>query len=114
MLTIQSLQEKGANTKEGLERCLNNEQIYLRLVKKVLTDESFEKLKNAIAENDLDTAFTVAHNLKGSSGNLSLTPLYNSLVEITELLRSRTQTDYTPYLNAVLENKESLASLCSD
>ncbi len=43
MLTLDALNELGANTKEGLERCLNNEDFYLRLVKMAVMDEGFEK-----------------------------------------------------------------------
>ena len=32
MLTIDSLRRFGANTEEGLSRCMDNEDFYLRLV----------------------------------------------------------------------------------
>ena len=61
---------------------------------------------------DLDSAFQSAHALKGVLGNLSLTPMYKKSVEITELLRSRTQTDYAPLLAELFEMKDELAALC--
>lgn len=98
MLTIEKLNAFGANTKEGLERCMGNEALYLRLVNIFLNDTSFEKLKEALQINDLDAAFQAAHALKGVLGNLSLTPLYEIILEMTELLRNRTQTDYSGYI----------------
>ena len=114
MLSVEGLREKGVNVEEGLGRCLTIEGMYLRLVKKVLTDGGYEKLREAIAAGNLDGAFAAAHSLKGSTGNLSLTPLYDSLVEITELLRGRMQLDYSPYVDAVMKNRDALAALCDD
>lgn len=112
MLTIEKLQELGVNTQEGLNRCLNNEQFYFRLIQQVMSDDSVEKLKAALEANDLDTAFSIAHNLKGSLGNLSLTPIYEPIAKMTELLRTRTEMDYTPLINTVMEQKAAIAALC--
>lgn len=114
MLSIQNLQEIGVNTKEGLERCLNNEQFYFKMIRKAMESDEFEKLKNAIETNDLDTAFAIAHNLKGVTGNLALTPLYQPLFEMTEHLRTREKMDYTPYIQTITTNKQKLTALCAD
>lgn len=114
MLTIDSLREYGANVDEGLQRCMNNEGFYLKMVAKILDDTSCEKLEKALKENDLDAAFEAAHALKGVTANLSLTPIYEPVCEITELLRGRTQTDYSPYLEKIIEKKNELTALSAD
>ena len=111
MLTIQALQDLGVNTKDGMARCLNNEQFYFRMVTKALGDDSCEKLAAAIEANDLDKAFELAHALKGVMGNLALTPIYDPVSEMLELLRSRTQMDYSPYIKTILEKKQALTAL---
>ena len=98
MITLEKLKAFGANTEEGLSRCLNNEAFYLRLVGKFIEKNAYIALKEALSRNDLDAAFAEAHSLKGVLGNLSLTPLYQVIVEMTELLRARTKMDYTPML----------------
>lgn len=98
MITIETLKQYGINAEEGLQRCMNNEELYLRLVNKFLEDNSFNELKLAIERGDLDKAFQVSHALKGVLGNLSLTPLYAIIYEVTELLRNRTKMDYSNYL----------------
>ena len=90
MLTLDSMKQYGANVEEGLTRCMKNEAFYLRLVSLVTKEENFNKLKSSIESEDLDAAFDAAHALKGVTGNLALTPLYDPIYEITELLRSRT------------------------
>ena len=85
-MTVNDLKTYGANTEEGLRRCMNNESFYLRLVKMIPGDASFPKLYDAVENGDLDIAFEAAHALKGSAGNLSLTPIFAPISEITEIL----------------------------
>ncbi|MBE6741876.1 MAG: Hpt domain-containing protein [Ruminococcaceae bacterium] len=111
MLSVEKLNEFGANTNEALERCMNNEGFYIMLVEKALKDDSLERLDSALKSGNLDEGFEIAHSLKGVLGNLSLTPLYEVIVEITELLRSRTQTDYSPYMEKAFSIKNRLIEL---
>lgn len=112
MITIDKLNAFGADTQEGLARCFGNESLYLRLVGMVCEESNFDKLSSSIETGDLDSAFEAAHALKGVLGNLSLTPMYNKSVEITELLRGRTQMDYTPLIDELLTQKTELDALC--
>ena len=88
-MTLESLNAFGANTAEGLARCMNNEPFYLRMVGMVLADKSFTALQEAMDAGDAHAAFEAAHALKGTTGNVSLTPLYEPVCTLTELLRSR-------------------------
>lgn len=111
MLTIEQLESFGANTKEGLERCLNDENFYLGLVPSALERSSYEGLEKALKEHNLDDAFEAAHALKGVLGNLALTPIYEPLSEMTELLRSRSEADYETLMKNVYEKRDALAAL---
>ena len=111
MLSVDKMKELGCNTEEGLGRCLNNEMFYLNLVQMGLKDEGFEKLEEALKNNDLDKGFEIAHGLKGVIGNLAITPVYDAVCEITEELRARKQIDYAPLLAKIKENREKFTSL---
>ena len=87
MMTVEALKNFGANTEEGLSRCMNNEAFYLRMVGMGLGDPNFDRLKTAVEAGDAKEAFEAAHALKGVMGNLSLTPLYVPLSELTEQLQ---------------------------
>ena len=89
MLTVEALKAYGANTDEGLARCFNNEAFYLRLVGMGLADANFDRLREAMEAGDAKAAFEAAHALKGSIGNLSLTPIYGPVSELTEILRGK-------------------------
>lgn len=112
-MTIDDLKNFGADTTDGLRRCMNNESFYFRLVKMIPGDPNFQKLYDAVACGDLGEAFDAAHALKGSTGNLSLTPIFAPLSEITELLRAKTQTDYTPLITKIREGRDALEALCA-
>ena len=99
MLTIEKLKEFGADTEEGLSRCMGNRDLYLRLVSKVADHPDFELIGERISCHDLSGAFESAHALKGVLGNLSLTPLYDKVCEITELLRNQSEGDYRVLLD---------------
>ena len=114
MLTMDALQAYGANTQEGLGRCLNNEAFYLRLVNMAVKDANFQKLHDALTQGDLDAGFEAAHALKGVLGNLALSPLLAPIGEVTELLRARTPTDYAPYRDAIDQKYAELAALCAN
>ena len=111
MITVEGLRAYGANVDEGLSRCMNMEEFYLRLVEKALKDRAFDELKTAVDDNDLDAAFEAAHRLKGAVGNLSLTPLYEVIEEMVELLRNRKEADYTVYLDKLETAKKLLEDM---
>lgn len=95
-MTLDELKSKGCNTDEGMARCMNNEDFYLKMVNMFFADSSkFDALGKALEAHDLDDAFEQAHALKGVCANLALTPIQDRVSEITELLRSRSDMDYT-------------------
>jgi HPt (histidine-containing phosphotransfer) domain-containing protein len=114
MLSVELLKQYGADTADGLNRCMNNEGFYLRLVAMVAQDPGFSQLREALESGDLDRSFSIIHNLKGSVGNLSLTPLYRPICEMTELLRGKKEMDYAPYLREIEKQHEKLLELVKD
>ena len=87
MITLDALKLYGANTAEGMARCLNKESFYLSMVAMALADKNFDNLKAALDAGDNRAAFAAAHALKGSIGNVALTPIYQPACALTELLR---------------------------
>ena len=111
MLTTDKLREFGADVDTGLARCMNNEAFYIMLVGKAIEDKRLALLEQQIADHTLDAAFETAHALKGMYANLSLDPLTKPVSEMTELLRSRTDTDYTAFINEAKTQFERLCAL---
>ncbi len=111
MAGLEELRAFGANVDEGVKRCVNNEEFYLKMVRKAMEDQSVDDLEKALDEKDLDQAFEVAHALKGVLANLALTPLSDPVSEMVELLRNRTDTDYSSYLEKIKTKKEELKNI---
>lgn len=83
MLTIDVLKQFGANVDDGLTRCMGNQDFYFKLINKAVEDKSFA----------------------------ALDPICEPVCEITELLRSRSDVDYQPYLNKIREKRDELVDL---
>ena len=112
MLTIEKLIEYGADTADGLERCLNDESFYLELIPSALDRANYERIETSVRSGDLDHAFEAAHALKGVLGNLALTPIYTPVSEMTELLRARrADADYEGLLRQMWEARDALEAL---
>ena len=112
MLSIDALNAMGADTGEGLGRCFGNEEFYLKLVRAVPDETSFDALRSALDQGDKKAAFDAAHALKGVLSNLALTPLSEPAVEITENLRAEKDMDYEPLMAKLMEERQKLKELC--
>lgn len=110
-MTIDSLRDFGANTDEGLERCMGMEDFYLEMIELGMADERFELLGRNLQEKDLDEAFENVHALKGVIGNLALGPLFDTICEITEHLRNREEIDYMPLYDKLIEQRDRIKEL---
>ena len=96
MLTLDALRAYGANVDEGLARCMNDESFYLKIVGMVQADGNFDRLKNGMAVRDTREVFEAAHALKGSTGNVALTPIYTPLARLSDMLKGRTDAVMGP------------------
>lgn len=84
----QTLVHAGIDVDGALERFMGAEALLVRFLRKFPDDPNFPALEAAIAAGDCEAAFTAAHTLKGVCGNLSMTPLFDTVSRQTELLRA--------------------------
>lgn len=71
----------------GAERFRGDEDMYGMVLTAFLSDDTFARAQAAYAAGDPELLFTVAHELKGVSGNMSLTELYEASCSLVEYLR---------------------------
>ncbi len=83
------LEEGGADVDITLKRFMGNEAIYMKFILKFLDDKNYDVIMDSLSKKDYAGAFAGAHSLKGVSGNLGLTPVYEASSSITELLRDK-------------------------
>lgn len=108
----QILVSYGADYKEISQRFMNNDALYIRILGMLFSDVSLKKLKNDIANGDLVGAFEAGHTLKGVSGNLGLTPFYNSICNIVEPLRQgKKDVDYVKLCDIIQDEYKKVEEL---
>lgn len=78
----------GVALDEALDRCMNNEGLYLRCLSKFIEDSNYSQMMEAIETNDVKKAFEASHGLKGVCANLGLEKLNTSVSEIVEIFRN--------------------------
>lgn len=89
MNLMEELNALGANTKEGMGRVMDDADLYKMMLGMFV--DSLEKDPVRVEEFDgasLDDLCHKIHTLKGTTGNLSLTPLFDAYMEILGLLRA--------------------------
>ena len=114
MNVLEKLENIGCNIKEGLERCLNKEDFYLKLLKMAVSENKVYELKDSINNKDYDKAFSISHTLKGVYANLAITPLYNLLYNLTEELRIKKEMDYTNEISEIISLFEKIKSIITE
>lgn len=75
------------NQEEGLKRVINNKKLYVKLLTKFKNETNLTELLRSIEEKNYEKAETCAHTLKGLSGNLSLTALYEKATALDAQLK---------------------------
>lgn len=84
---MESLEKWGADPKEALGRIMNDMPMFLRLLGKYVNSDEKEKLILAIRDERYFDAFRAAHEIKGVTSTLSLTPLVLTISRVVEDLR---------------------------
>ena len=67
---------------------MGNEQFYVKMLKKLESNKSLEKLQEAFAKGDVQGCFAASHDLKGMYATLGLTPLQEFCKGIVETARA--------------------------
>lgn len=87
-----NLQELGTvvdiDIKGSLERFSNFEPMYIKYLKRFLTEPTYAALQEAIAAKDFKGIETQAHTLKGICGNLGFTTLFKMFNDVVQAVRS--------------------------
>ena len=105
---IQSLIIWGADAHAAIGRMLNDEVFYLNLVEMFITSSDWFELEKLLSENKYKEAFIVSHRMKGSCADLSLTPLYEALCELTDDLRGEVRPTLSDNIKKVYKLKDTL------
>lgn len=79
--------KKYLDLEAGLARVRNNKSLYKRMLGLFTKSQEFAAFEQALADNDLQRAADVAHAIKGMTGNLGLTRVFELSSKLMEQLR---------------------------
>jgi HPt (histidine-containing phosphotransfer) domain-containing protein len=85
---LQKLAESGSDTKSALNRFMGQQDFYGKFLVKFLDDDNYSKIAPAFNANDSDASLMAVHTLKGVSGNLGFTALYEATSNTVSLIRA--------------------------
>lgn len=84
---FEELKVLGVDIDEGLKRLNGNESLYRRLLGSFVKTIDDYYVSPDFDGSDYREATEKAHAIKGASGNLSITPVYEAYTQIVDLLR---------------------------
>lgn len=108
MSLLTELQTFHVDIQDGLRRFMNNTALYEKMLKKFPAAAEGLPVQEHFDSGNLETALANAHTLKGMTGNLSLTPLYESYTEIVALLRANDPEKAKALLADILPVQENI------
>ncbi len=89
MSLFQELKDLGVNTDEGLQRMGGNSSLYERMLVKLKDVIKDSAVRTDFDGDDYSDVMEAAHAIKGASGNLAVTPIYEFYSEFVKLLREQ-------------------------
>ena len=89
MSLLEELKGFGVNVDEGLDRVMGDNSLYEMMLGMFVDAVAATPISpEEFAGSDLDELIRKVHTLKGTTGNLSLTPLFDGYMETLGLLRN--------------------------
>jgi HPt (histidine-containing phosphotransfer) domain-containing protein len=77
------------NQEEGLKRIMNNAKLYVRLLNKFKVDINVGDLITTVEAGDYEKAQVLAHTVKGTAANLSLTELFKQSFDLETQIKNK-------------------------
>ncbi|MCI9337741.1 MAG: Hpt domain-containing protein [Lachnospiraceae bacterium] len=110
MNLLDELRALGVDVDDGLKRLMGNEKLYRRLLGSFVKMIATQAVDPDFDENDYQEAIEKAHSIKGTAGNLSLTPIFEAYSEILNLLRTEKPAEAKAVLAKVLPVQQEIIS----
>ncbi|MEG1528557.1 MAG: Hpt domain-containing protein [Clostridia bacterium] len=101
---FEKLKIYGADIEGIMGRFVNDVELYHACLITYVTDQAFVKLGEALRSKNYDSAFEYAHALKGTTGNMGLTPLYDITCALVEDLRKNQYANVLRYYGQILKH----------
>lgn len=100
---------------EALTRVRGNKTIYRKMLGLFLQSKELDALEESLGRQDYPQAADLAHAIKGMTGNLSLTALFEASTKLMQELREGTPREESlrEYREALKETRDQVEALCA-
>lgn len=105
---MKELTELGVDTGEAMDRFMGNSVLYEKMLKKFPKAVEDSPVLAYARSEDYETAASNAHALKGVTGNLSLTPLYDRYTKIVDMYRESNFEQANALLDETVEIQQKI------
>ena len=95
----------------SLARFAGMESMYIKFLKKLPEDENYQKLKEAVDGQNNEEIEVSAHTLKGISGNLGLTGIYDKSSRIVSAVREHREQEILGLMEELSAEMEKACEL---
>ncbi|MCH5256401.1 MAG: hypothetical protein J1D87_03870 [Lachnospiraceae bacterium] len=110
MSLFDELRELGVDVDGGLKRISGNEKLYTKLLGSFVKAINTYNVKPDFDGTDYNEVIEKTHAIKGTSGNLSITPVYEAYTKIVDLLRAGDPEAARTLLEEVLPIQEKIVA----
>lgn len=83
------LMSVGIDCEKGIERCMGNVNLYVRLLSLFLDDANMARARDSLLAGDYEGVYARLHELKGISGNLGIDRLFELCGILLRILRDK-------------------------
>ena len=109
---LKELADLGVDVEDGLNRMMGNAEFYRKLIYKFVVVLKNTKIDPDFDENDYLDVIEQTHALKGTAGNLSITPLFEGYGEMTNLLRIGKPVEAKRIFRRIRPIQEQIIACC--
>ena len=108
MGVLEDLRALGVDVDGGLKRIGGNEALYKRLLNTFVKSMKGQEISPDFDTTNYEDVKEKAHAIKGTSGNLSITPVFEAYSEIMDLLRAEKPEEAKVLLQKIIPVQEEI------
>lgn len=84
---LKLLEKEGIAIEETLARFMDNQELFIRFLRKFFSETDLNELKRSLADENFEESISISHSLKGVSANLGVRHLYEQLSQVVAALK---------------------------
>ena len=107
---LEELKSLGVDVEAGVQRLGGNKNLYTRLMGSFVKTINEYYVSTDFDGNAYKEATDRAHAIKGASGNLSITPIFEAYTQIVDLLRKDKPEEAREKLKEIMPTQEKIIS----